>query len=330
MHANLSRRGDTDFSYSLTQTVSEMLTAEGFMEIMNNSLSAASYYDGNEVYPIDTAVKIMNPLSGDLSVMRRTLLYGGLESIAHNVNRKAADLRLYEFGNVYEYSKERAEANPDKSLAGYSEEMHLALWLTGNFTSGSWNVKESEATVYDLKGVVENLLRRLGISLQSLKFTQDSNQLFSARLLIETKAGKVIGEIGLVSGNELKRFDIAGDVAYCEMNWNELYRLASRTSVLYVPLPKTQPVSRDLALLLDMAVPFGAVEAAIRKTGGKMMRDVRLFDVYEGKNLPAGKKSYAVAITLQDDEKTLQDKQIDGVMKKIIETLQRTLGAELR
>ncbi|MBD5419428.1 MAG: phenylalanine--tRNA ligase subunit beta [Bacteroides sp.] len=330
MHANLSRRGDTDFSYALTQTISEMLTSEGFMEIMNNSLTAASYYAENEVYPAETCVKIMNPLSGDLSVMRRTLLYGGLESIAHNVNRKAADLRLYEFGNVYTYNKEKAESNPEKALAGYSEEMHLGIWLCGKFTPAGWNQKEAEATVYDLKGVVENLLRRLGISLQSLKFTQDSNQIFSARLSIEAKSGKHLGELGLISRGELKRFDIEGDVAYCELNWNELYKLAARTSVLYAPLPKTQPVRRDLALLLDSSVAFAAVEETVRKSGGKMTRDVRLFDVYEGKNLPAGKKSYAVAITLQDDEKTLQDKQIDAVMKKIIDNLKKNLGAELR
>ena len=330
MHANLSRRGDTDFSYKLTQTVSEMLTAEGFVEILNNSLTAASYYENNEVYPAETAVKIINPLSSDLSLMRRTLLYGGLESIAHNVNRKATDLRMYEFGNVYEYNAVKAEAKPEQALAGYSEEMHLALWLTGNYSTSGWNQKESAATVYDLKGVVENLLRRLGISLSSLRMTQDSDAIFSARLLIETKAGKGLGTLGLISRNELKRFDLEGDVAYCELNWNELYRLASKTTVLYAPLPKTQPVRRDLALLLDADTSFARVEEVIRKAGGKMMRDVRLFDVYEGKNLPAGKKSYAVAITLQDDEKTLQDKQIDAVMKKIIEQLQRNLGAELR
>lgn len=330
MHANLSRRGDSDFSYSLMHDISGMLTAEGFMEILNNSLSSASYYAGNEVYPAEAGVKIMNPLSGDLSVMRQTLLYGGLESIAHNVNRKSTDLRLYEFGNVYKFDKERAEANPEKSLAGYSEEMHLGIWLTGNFTLGGWNSREAEATVFDLRGIVENLLRRLGISLRMLKLTQDSNQLFSARLRIESKSGVPLGELGLISRDELKRFDLEKDVAYCELRWNELYRMAARNSTLYAPLPKTQPVRRDLALLLDSAVAFAQVEEAIRRCGGKLMRDVRLFDVYEGKNLPSGKKSYAVAIILQDDEKTLQDKQIDAVMRKIVETLRQTLGAELR
>lgn len=330
MHANLSKRGDTDFSYKLTQVISEMLTAEGFVEILNNSLTAQSYYENSEVYPLPTAVKIMNPLSGDLSIMRRTLLYGGLESIAHNVNRKASDLRFYEFGNVYRFDAEKAEGNPDNPLRSYSEEMHLGLWLTGNYFIGGWNQKESEVTVFDLKGVVENLFRRLGINSRDLKYSQDSNQLFSARLVISSKSGKQVGELGLISRKELKRFDIESDVAFCELNWKELYKMAARTTVLFTPLPKTQPVRRDLALLLDVAVPFSQVEEIIRKNGGRLLREVRLFDVYEGKNLPEGKKSYAVAITMQDDEKTLQDKQIEAVMKKIIEGVCRNLGAELR
>lgn len=330
VHATLSRRGDVDKSYALQQLISDTLTAEGFMEILNNSLTSSSYYEENDVYPIEKSVTLMNPLSRDLSLMRQTLLYGGLESISHNVNRKAADLRLYEFGNVYFFGKEKEAARPDKPLAGYSEAMHLGLWLTGNYRLAGWNRKGEAATVFDLKGVVENILRRLGISGNALKLTQDSNSLYAARLLLESKAGKRIGELGLISRNELKRFDIEGDVAYAELDWGEIYRLASHKHVEFSPLPKTQPVRRDLALLLDAGVSFADVEAIVRKTGGKMLRDVSLFDVYEGKNLPAGKKSYAIALTLQDDEKTLQDKQIDAVMKKIIESLKRNLNAELR
>lgn len=329
MHANLSVRGDVDFSYGLQQLVSDALTAEGFMEILNNSLTAESYYKENSVYPIETAVRLMNPLSSDLSLMRLTLLYGGLESIAHNVNRKAADLRLYEFGNVYAFDAAKHAAKPDVALAGYSENMHLGIWLTGNFSLPGWNQKEAAATVYDLKAVVLNILRRLGISERALKLSQSANDLFSARLVIESKSGKYLGELGLVSARELRRFGLEGDVAFAELNWDELYKLASKTQTLYAPLPKTQPVRRDLALLLDSAVPFASVEEIVRKAGGKLLRKVWLFDVYEGKSLPAGKKSYAIAMTLQDDEKTLQDKQIDAVMQKIVKALEAT-GASLR
>ena len=330
MHANLSRRGHTDFSYALQQSVSDSLSAQGFMEILNNSLTSLSYYEENEVYPRQSAVAVMNPLSQDLSLMRPTLLYGGLESISHNVNRKAADLRLYEFGNVYRYDAAKRESHPNRPLAAYSESMHLGLWLTGHFTLPGWNAKGAEATVYDLKGVVENMLRSLGIPQSALRFTQDHNQLFAARLCVESKAGKQLGHLGLVSRSELKRFDIEGDVAYAEFDWDELYRLASRTQVLYAPLPKTQPVRRDLALLLDSGVTFAQVEETIRKAERKLLKEVWLFDVYEGKNLPEGKKSYAVAMTLQDEEKTLQDRQIEAVMKKIIDSVTKTLGAELR
>lgn len=330
MHANLSRRGDVDFSYSLQQNVSDWLTAQGFLEILNNSLTALSYYEENEVYPRSSAVVVMNPLSQDLSLMRQTLLYGGLESISHNVNRKAADLRLYEFGNVYRFDSAKAESKPDKPLAAYSESMHLGIWLTGNFTLPGWNSKGAEATVFDLKAVVANLMRTLGISEGALRYAQDSNQLFAARLVIESKAGKELGHLGLVSRHELKKFDIDGDVAYAELNWDELYKMAARTEVLYAPLPKTQPVRRDLALLLDRDVTFAAVEEAIRKAERKLLKSVWLFDVYEGKNLPEGKKSYAVAMTLQDDEKTLNDRQIEAVMKKIVDSLVKNTGAELR
>lgn len=330
MHANLSRRGDTDFSYALQQNVSDSLTAQGFMEILNNSLTALSYYEENEVYPKSSAVAVMNPLSQDLSLMRQTLLYGGLESISHNVNRKAADLRLYEFGNVYSFDAAKGEARPDRPLAAYSEAMHLGIWLTGNFNLPGWNAKGAEATVYDLKGIVENMFRSLGIEQGALRYSQSNDQLFAARLNIESKAGKKLGHLGLVSRGELKRFDIEGDVAYAEFDWDELYKMAARTQVLYAPLPKTQPVRRDLALLLDSDVTFARVEEAIRKAERKLLKEVWLFDVYEGKNLPEGKKSYAVAMTLQDDEKTLQDRQIEAVMKKIIDSVTKATGAELR
>ncbi|MDE5551965.1 MAG: phenylalanine--tRNA ligase subunit beta, partial [Muribaculaceae bacterium] len=329
MHANLSQRNDVDESYGLQQLISDMLTAQGFMEIMNNSLTARSYYENNEVWPAENCVRVLNPLSGDLSVMRRTLLYGGLESIAHNVNRKAVDLRLYEFGNVYSFNP-AAEQTVERPLAPYSEKMQLGIWLTGDFVAAGWNVKASEATVYDLKGIVLGVLRRLGVEVSSLRMRQESDAVYVAKLVIETKSGVRLGELGLLTHATLAAFGIEQPVAYCELDWQPVFRIAARCKIEFTPVPKTQPVRRDLALLLDKDVPFALVEETVRKAGGKLLGDVTLFDVYEGKNLPAGKKSYAVSMTLQDPEKTLADKQIDGVMNKIIAQLKNNLKAELR
>lgn len=329
MHANLSKRTAIDEAYTLQQVVSNDLTGRGFREIMNNSLTAVKYYDGNADYPLDNAVKVMNPLSQDLGVMRQTLLFGGLESVAHNVNRKAADLKFYEFGNVYSFdsSKEKTEEKP---LAQYSEHADLALWMTGNLQDASWNAKAVEATVFDLKAEVLNIFAKAGVAVSGLKMTQGSDETFSVKLDIAHKSGKPLAVVGILSRKILKMLDIDQEVCYAAINWDYLCKLASKYETLFAPLEKTLPVRRDLALLLDDATQFAAVEACARKAGGKLLRDVRLFDVYEGKNLPVGKKSYAVAFTIQDPENTLKDKQIDGVMDKIIRSLEKELSASLR
>lgn len=328
MHVNLSPEGDTDRSYSLQQLVSNRLTGEGFMEILNNSLSAVSYYENSEELPLSRCVRIMNPLSNDLAVMRQTLLFGGLESIAHNVNRKASSLRFYEFGNIYWRDSEK-ESTAERPLAPYHEQMELALWLTGDFTQPSWNSKAAEATAFDMKGIVANIFRVLGLAEGAITYNQDSDEFMSARLNIRTRSGKRIGELGIVRNELLKRFGIEQTVVYASLDWDTLFKLVAKHQVTYAPLPKTQPVRRDLALLIDSDVTFAQVEETVRKAERKLLRGVSLFDVYEGKNLPAGKKSYGIAIMLQDDEKTLNDKQIDAVMQKIIKSLQQA-GAELR
>lgn len=328
MHISLSQRTATDESYDMQQIVSEQLTAIGFSEIMNNSLTAVSYYEGSELYPLKECVKLMNPLSNDLGVMRQTLLYGGLESIAHNVNRKMSDLKFYEFGNVYKFNPDK-EASAEKPLAQYSERMELGLWITGRKEQPSWNVKAEEATVYDLRGIVENIFRRLGLPDSAWTMTQGSNEIFSAKLDITSRSGKNLAEIGLVRSTVLKKFDIEQNVAYAALDWGALFKLTAKNNVTYTDLPKTQPVERDLALLVDNTVKFADLDAIIRKAERKLLRNVRLFDVYEGKNLPAGKKSYAVSIQLQDAEKTLNDKQIESAMDRIISALKES-GAELR
>lgn len=327
-HINLSQRGDADFSYDLQQLVSEQLTGCGFNEILNNSLSSQSYYSESELLPLANCVTLMNPLSGDLSVLRQTLLYGGLESVAHNVNRKAVDLKFYEFGNVYSRDPQK-EPTAEKPLASYSERAALGIWMTGDKTPASWNTKAAEATVYDLKAAVENIFRRLGVNAAELQSRQGNDEIFSAKLDIDSRSGKHIATLGLVRRALLKKFDIAQDVAYAEIDWNALYKLTARRRVTFTEIPRTQPVERDLALLVDKSVRFADIEAAIRGAEKRLLRDVRLFDVYEGKNLPEGKKSYAVSMTLQDNEKTLNDKQIEAVMAKIIKAV-RNLGAELR
>lgn len=327
-HVNLSKRTDVDFSFGLQQIIAEQLTGCGFNEILNNSLSSQAYYAGSEQLPLSHCVSLMNPLSGELSVLRQTLLYGGLESIAHNVNRKAADLRFYEFGNIY-FLDPAKESTPEHPLAPYSERAALGLWMTGNLTSASWNAKAAEATVYDLKAVVENIFRRLGVNSAALRQTQGSDEIFSAKLDIESRSGQHVASLGLVRRALLKKFGIDQDVVYAEIDWANLYKLANKGRVTFTEIPRTQPVDRDLALLVDKRVRFADIEAAIRGAERKLLRDVRLFDVYEGKNLPEGKKSYAVSIQLQDNDKTLNDKQIDAVMAKIIKAVE-AIGAELR
>ena len=329
MHANLSQKTATDESYRLQQLIAEQLTADGFCEIMNNSLSAISYYEGKEVYPEAKCVRLLNPLSNDLCVMRQTLLYGGLESLSHNINRKASSLALYEIGNCYSRNPEK-ESTAENPLAPYAEELHLGIWMTGDKTAASWNTKAEPVTVFDLKAVVLNVLRRLGIDARTLDMTQASDEIFAAKLDILTKAGKPLGSLGMLRHNLLKGFDIEQEVMYAELNWDALFKLAAKVKTTYQAIPKSQPVKRDLALLLDSAVTFRQVEDVIRQSERKLLRDVRLFDVYEGKNLESGKKSYAVSMTLQDPEKTLQDKQIDAVMGKIIMNLEKQLNAKLR
>lgn len=328
MHANLSQRGDTDLSYDLQQRVSDRLTGEGFMEILNNSLSAASYYENSEQLPISRCVKVMNPLSGDLSVMRQTLLFGGLESIAHNINRKAENLRFYEFGNVYHRDADK-ESTEEKPLAPFHENMELALWLTGDIILPSWNRKAVEASAFDMRGIIDNIFRVLGLPAAAIAYSQDSDEFFSARLNIASRSGKRIGELGILRHELLKRFDIEREVIYAAIDWNTLFKLVAKHQVTYAPLPKTQPVRRDLALLIDNGVTFAQIADTVRKAERKLLKYVTLFDVYEGKNLPAGKKSYGIAMTLQDDDKTLNDRQIDAVMQKIIKALEQA-GAQLR
>ncbi len=325
----LSSQTFEDQDNKLRNLISEQLTAEGFNEILNNSLTAEAYYEGLAEYPADHCVKLLNPLSNDLNVMRQTLLFGGLESLSHNINRKMADLAMYEFGNVYFFNP-TVEATAENVLAPYREASRLAIWLTGNLRPGNWARPAQPATVYDMKAVVANILNRLGINPGEIKLANSQSGLFAAALDINTRSGKKLGTMGVLSKKLAAKFDIKQEVIYCELDWHALVNLSLRKKVTYSALAKTMPVKRDLALLLDKSVSMEQVEATVRESERRLLKDITLFDVYEGKNLPEGKKSYAIALTLQDDEKTLQDKQIEAVMNKVIANLTKKLGAELR
>lgn len=328
LHSSLSFKTMTDSSNDLRELISNQLSATGFNEILNNSLTAESYYEGL-TDEHSAPVKLLNPLSNDLNVMRMSLLFGGLEVIEHNVNRRDGDLMLYEFGKVYQCDT-TVESTAENPIAPYKEWERLALWLTGNIRTGNWARPEEKATIYDLKAVVANILARLGISEREIELKKTDDKLYSAALAITTRSGKNLGVMGIVSKSMLKRCGVKQEVFFAELDWNAIVKLSIKKKVTFSPLPKTQAVKRDLALLLDKAVTMAQVEKVVRDSEKRLLREVTLFDVYEGKNLEEGKKSYAITMMFQDDEKTLQDKQIEAMMTKIINNLQKQLGASLR
>ena len=317
--------------------ISEQLTAQGFNEILNNSLTKVSYYEPLEGLSLATCVKIMNPLSQDLGVMRQTLLFGGLESIQRNANRKNADLKFYEFGNCYHYNAQKIADRQAKDphwvydpLYAYSEEPHLALWLTGNKTAQSWVQKEEKTSFYTLHAYVNNVLRRLGVNVQLLNMEPLNSELCSDGMVIKAPNGKLIGFMGIVNGKLLKAFDIDNPVYYADLDWNMLLKLNKQYKPVINDLPKFPEVKRDFALLVDKSVKFADLAKAALAAEKKLLKAVNLFDVYEGKNLEAGKKSYALSFILQDAENTLKDKQIEAIMAKLLKTFEEKFGAKLR
>ena len=324
LKSSLVIKGEEDQKHKLANLVSEQLVGEGFNEILNNSLSKSSYYEDKQ----DTLVHIMNPLSSDLNVMRQTLLFGGLESIQHNVNRKRQNLRFFEFGNVYTFNPEKQ--NDDEPMQAYKEQYHAALWVTGKRVEGSWTHKNEDSTFYELSACVENILRRIGVKPGMIVRKKSENDIFSAGLTIENRGGKTLVEMGIVTKKLQKQFGLDNPVYYAELNWTALMKIIKKNEVLYTEISKFPPVSRDLALLVDNSVEFAQIEQIARQTEKKLLKNVELFDVYEGDKLPAGKKSYAVNFILQDEEKTMGDKQIDAIMQKLIANLKKQLNAELR
>ena len=332
LKGSLVIKGDEDQKHKLANLVSEQLVGAGFNEILNNSLTKSAYYEKTSptspTSQPSTLVRIMNPLSTDLNVMRQTLLYGGLESIRHNVNRKRSNLRFFEFGNCYFFDEKKH--NPENPMQAYKEENYLGIWVTGKRVEGSWAHANEDATYFELSAYVENILRRIGVKPGMLVRKKTDNDIFSAGLTIENRGGKKLIEMGIIAKKLQKKFDLDNPVYFAELNWTALMKVIKKNEVLYTEVPKFPAVSRDLALLVDKSIEFAQIEQIARQTEKKLLKKVELFDVYEGDKLPAGKKSYAVNFILQDEEKTMGDKQIDAIMTKLITNLKKQLNAELR
>ncbi|MFV0397122.1 MAG: phenylalanine--tRNA ligase subunit beta [Bacteroidales bacterium] len=326
--STLSYKSRTDVSHSLQNIISEQLVGSGFSEILNNSFTKASNYDDLISYPKNNLVMLMNPLSTDLNAMRQTLLFGGLESIAYNRNRKNQNIRFFEFGNCYFFHSENSyEATP---LNAYDEEYHLGIWLSGNRVDGSWAHPDEKTTVYELKAYVENIFRRMGINIERTKTETFSNDIYASGLEYLSRGGKKLAQLGIIQKRILKQADIDTEVFFAELNWQLLLKESSKNKVTFTDISKYPSVKRDLALLIDKHITFEEIKNVIFSVEKKLIQEVSLFDVYEGKNLPADKKSYAVSMILQDETKTLNDKQIDFIMQKIQEKLQQVLDAKLR
>ena len=326
--SSLTIKGNVDAAYKLENLVSEQLVGCGFNEILNNSLTREAYYDGLQTYKSENLVRLMNPLSSDLNVMRQSLLFGGLEVVRHNVNRRNANLRLFEFGNCYYFNE--GKRNPEKVLSAYSEDQRLGLWVTGKRVEGSWAHPNEDSSFYELKAYVMNILVRIGLPMGGLLIENGENDIFAKSIAVKDRNGKVYLELGLVKKAILAAFDIEQEVYYADLNWSLLTSKVRGAKVSFKEISKFPAVSRDLALLVDKQVTFAEIEKVCFAADKKLLKKVELFDVYEGKNLEAGKKSYAINLTLQDEDKTMNDKQTDNIMQKIVQNLEKQLGAKLR
>ena len=305
----------------------DFLTANGYTEIMSNSLTKAAYYGGLESYKAENCVKILNPLSADLNVMRQTLLFNMLEAMALNINHKHADLKLYEFGNCYFYNAEKAtEENP---LAAYDEEYRLAMAVTGVAVPQSWDTKPMKASFFTLRAMAEKLLKRFGLDIYALKCEPLKSDLYGEAIEIQMN-GKRLLEMGVVSGKLRKKLDVKQEVYYLELNFDQLVKSTKKHRIQAEELSKFPEVKRDLALLVDRTVSFAQLREVALQTERKLLKRVSLFDVYEGDKLPEGKKSYALSFILEDKSRTLDEKTIERVMSNLQRQFEQKCGAVVR
>ena len=318
LNTSISYRSNPDRE-KLYNTVADLLTNNGFSEIMNNSLTSSALWSklNSGSFNAEEDVAILNPLSQELDVMRQTLLPGGLKSIEYNQNRQFPDLKFFEFGSVYKKSNEE-----------YQENGRLGIWISGKKAKENWSVGQDKANFYTLKGVIEALLGKLGID-KAVNLDETEVDLFEYGYQLSITR-QLVGEFGLVQPKIAKKFGLKGDVFYADLDWDKIVDLSVLNKITAKPLPKTQFARRDFSLLLNESVEFSAIEKIAYKVDKKILKEVGLFDVYQGKNIEKGKKSYAVSFTFQDDEKTLKDKQLDAIMDNIRKKLETELGAELR
>lgn len=327
IHASLSSESEADRSYRRRLLISEQLTGAGFSEILCNSLTAENYYEGLSSYPVAQLVRLVNPLSAELGVMRASLLFGGLQSIGRNLRRQQRTFYFYEWGNCYSY----APANPDKPMQGYQEHHRLGLWIAGQRVQGSWAHPNETTSPFELKAHVYHILRRLGINVGLLRHEAVECDIFSGQALeLRAKDGRLVGRLGQVATKLLTIHEIELPVYYAELEWGVIQQLSERAEITVRDLPRFPVVKRDLSLLIDVDKTFVEIERIAYKVEKTYLLRCELFDVYEGKNLPAGKKSYAVSFWLQDEERTMSDTQIDSIMNKIQTSLEKQLGASLR
>ncbi len=326
VHSTLSYAPRPDKN-KLINIAADHLAATGYTEIMSNSLTKAAYYDGLTSYKAENCVKIMNPLSADLNVMRQTLLFNALEAIELNVNHRNADLKLFELGNCYFCNAEATDA--EKPLAKYSETYRIAIAVTGNDATPSWNAKGAKASFYTLRAAVEKLLRRFGIDIYTLRCESSQSDLFSDGIAY-TQGPRTVIEMGIVSPALLRRFDLKQSVYFAEIDFDLIVRAAKKQRIAVEELSKFPEVKRDLALLVDKSVNFSDLRNIAFATEKKLLKRVTLFDVYEGDKLPEGKKSYALGFTLEDKNQTLTDKVIEKTMNNLQRQLETRAGAQIR
>ena len=306
----------------------EFMAANGFMEMMNNSLTKSDYYSQLKSYPQENCVMLVNPLSSDLNCMRQTLLLNGLEVVAYNINRQQNDLKLFEFGNVYSFNPS-FDASEGDALKAYSEEPRFSIFISGNGYQ-SWRNKTACGNFFTLKGYLELLLGKFGVKVANLDYEAAPSDLFAEGLVYKMPGGKEIAVMGTISKARMKQFGIKQPVFAAEIYWNTLLKAVKKNKVQYSELPKFPEVKRDLALLLDENVSFAELRKTALGAEKKLLKSVSLFDVYKGDKIPEGKKQYALSFVLQDAEKTLNDKAVEAVMNKLLGAFQHKHGATLR
>ena len=328
VNSSLSYQEPTDKSYKLENIISEQLCGAGFSEILNNSLTRSAFYNELATYPAANCVMLKNPLSADLNTMRQTLLFGGLQNIEFNINHKNRNIHFYEFGNCYTRNVEKKKE--DEILSEYKEDYRLGLWITGKKVENNWAHTDENTSVFEMKAHIENILRRLGVNLESIVLGSFSNDIYSSGISIVSSSGRTLGTFGVVCKKILKSNDIDNEVYFAELSWSALMKETKKSNINFREIPKFPEVKRDLALLTDKNVTFEDIKKTALDCERKLLKNIVLFDVYEGKNLSPEKKSYAISFYLQDKEKTLNDKQIDSIMSKIQKNLEGKLGIQLR